>query len=150
MSHGLAGEYHLVSQRLIAAGLRPTRQRLLLGHLLFSGGYRHVTAEALHRESKESGTHVSLATVYNTLHQFITAGLIKEVTVENGRSYFDTNTESHHHFYNKETGQLMDIPASEIGFSQLPCAPDGAAVDSVEVIIRLRGAAAQPAAVYTA
>lgn len=146
--NGLTEEYHLISQRLADAGLRPTRQRLLLGHLLMGCGCRHVTAEALHRETKEAGAHVSLATVYNTLHQFVQHGLLKEVTVENGRSYFDTNVETHHHFYCEDTGKLLDIPADAIGFTQLPDAPENARIEAVEVIIRLRHTPTTIAAPY--
>ena len=135
---GLAGEYHQIGQKLGDAGLRPTRQRLMLGHLLLSQGCRHVTAEALHRETKEMGAHVSLATVYNTLHQFVRHGLLKEITIENGRSYFDTNIENHHHFYCEDTGKLMDIHSDAIAFLKLPGAPEAARIESVEVVIRLR------------
>lgn len=82
--------------RLKRVGLRPTRQRLALAGLLFGDSYRHVTAEALHAEAAEAGVRVSLATVYNTLHQFVKVGLLDEVVVDPGKSYFDTNTAEHH------------------------------------------------------
>ena len=95
--------------RLRTAGLRPTRQRRLLAKLLFQRGDRHITAELLHQEAKASGCHVSLATVYNTLHQFTAAGLLSQVVVDAGRNYFDTNTGAHQHFYDEDEGQLTDI-----------------------------------------
>jgi Fur family transcriptional regulator, iron response regulator len=95
---------------LRAAHLRPTRQRLTLARLLFEPGDRHVTAEQLHGEAVEAAVRVSLATVYNTLRQFIEAGLLREVVVNSGRSYFDTNVSDHHHFFFAVTGQLLDIP----------------------------------------
>jgi len=121
------------------ASLRPTRQRLALAKLLYDGGDRHVTAETLHEEAMRSKVRVSLATVYNTLHQFCDAGLLREVMVEPGRSYFDTNTSDHHHFLYEETGELYDIPADRLRFESLPPAPAGAEIGRVDVIIRLRG-----------
>ncbi len=126
--------------RIRAAGLRPTRQRLALASLLFEGTDRHVSAELLHAESKARGIRLSLATVYNTLHQFTAAGLLREVVIESGRSYFDTNTSEHHHFLVEGTGDLIDIPAAAVELKRLPEAPAGHAVSGVEVIIRVRQA----------
>lgn len=125
-------------ERLKAAGLRPTRQRLALAQLLFANGDRHVTAEQLHGEALEAKVPVSLATVYNTLHHFTQSGLLREVVVEAGRSYFDTNTGAHHHFFVADSGALMDIPAGKIALGDLPLPPAGTRIDSVEVIIRIR------------
>src|SRR5579863_8319441 len=105
---------------LRAAGLRPTRQRLALARLLFDRGDRHVSAEQLHGEASAASVPVSLATVYNTLHQFVTAGLLREVVVNPGRSYFDTNVSDHHHFFLEESGRLLDIPGDRIDVSNLP------------------------------
>jgi Fur family iron response transcriptional regulator len=124
--------------KLATVGLRPTRQRILLGNLLFSKGCRHVTAESLHREAKAAGIDVSLATVYNTLHQFTEAGLLSIVSVDGGRSYFDTNTAPHHHFLCENSGELMDIPEGDIYFGKLPSPPIGTAVSRVDVVIRTR------------
>ncbi|HVH81321.1 MAG TPA: Fur family transcriptional regulator [Stellaceae bacterium] len=124
--------------RLRTAGLRPTRQRLALGALLFGGCDRHVTAEQLHGEALAATIPVSLATVYNTLHQFTDAGLLREVVVEPGRSYFDTNIDDHHHFYCESTGMLQDIPGAAVTVGQLPSAPDGSEISRVDVIIRVR------------
>jgi len=125
-------------ERLRAVGLRPTRQRLALARLLFSGGDRHVTAEQLHGEALAAAIPVSLATVYNTLHQFTDAGLLREVVVEPGRSYFDTNINDHHHFFWEPSGVLQDIPGEGVVVSGLPQPPPGAEIRRVEVIVRVR------------
>jgi len=124
--------------RLREAGLRPTRQRLALARLLFDGGDRHVTAEQLHGEAGAAAIRVSLATVYNTLHQFTAAGMLREVVVEPGRSYFDTNVDDHHHFFCESSGHLQDIPGELVMVGQLPQPPDGTAISRVDVIIRVR------------
>jgi Fur family transcriptional regulator, iron response regulator len=125
-------------ERLRAVGLRPTRQRLALARLLCSGGDRHVTAEQLHGEALAAAIPVSLATVYNTLHQFTDAGLLREVVVEPGRSYFDTNIDDHHHFFWESSGVLQDIPGEGVVVSGLPQPPAGAEIRRVEVIVRVR------------
>jgi len=123
--------------RLRAVGLRPTRQRLALTRLLFAKGARHVTAEQLHGEVLASAIPVSLATVYNTLHQFTEAGLLREVVVEPGRSYFDTNIADHHHFFCESIGLLQDIPAEDLTVIGLPLPPLGTEIGRVEVIVRV-------------
>lgn len=125
-------------ERLKKAGLRPTRQRLALARLLFSRGDRHVSAEQLHAEAKTARVVVSLATVYNTLNQFTRAGLLREVVVEAGRSYFDTNTSDHHHVLAVATGSLMDIPEGTLAISGLPEVPEGHEIERVDVVVRLR------------
>lgn len=124
--------------RLRQAGLRPTRQRLALARLLFQHGDRHLTAEDLHAEAQAARVRVSLATVYNTLHQFTAAGLLRSVTAEGSKSYFDTNTVDHHHFYCEEDGRLVDIDGSGIRVAGLPPPPNGSKVERVEVIVRLK------------
>ena len=126
------------TERLRRAGLRPTRQRLALAHLLFGHGDRHVTAEGLHEEAVAAGMPVSLATVYNTMHQFTRARLLREVTVDGSRTYFDTNIGNHHHFYCEEDGTLMDIDGDAIAVAGVPLPPPGAEVDRVDVIVRLK------------
>jgi len=125
-------------ERLTVAGLRPTRQRLALAGLLFEHGDRHVTAEQLHRQAARDGVKMSLATVYNTLNRFTAAGLLREVSVDSKRSYFDTNTAKHHHFFNLDTAELTDIPGDAVIVSNLPESPDGATIDGIDVIVRLR------------
>jgi Fur family transcriptional regulator, iron response regulator len=129
--------YTQVLDRLRTAGLRPTRQRLALAKLLFEGGNRHVTAEMLHAEAQMASIRVSLATVYNTLHQFTAAGLLREIVVDSQRSYFDTNMTDHHHFFFEQTSQLEDIPGHEVVVAQLPTPPKGTTVKSVDVVVRV-------------
>jgi Fur family iron response transcriptional regulator len=131
-----------VLQRLRTVGLRPTRQRLALARLLFESGHRHITAEHLHGEAMDAGIKVSLATVYNTLHQFTEAGLLREAMVEPGRSYFDTNTADHHHFFCETTGELRDIPAHHLSVSGLPTPPSGTEIRRVDIIVRVRSESA--------
>jgi Fur family iron response transcriptional regulator len=121
------------------AGLRPTRQRLALARLLFDGANRHVTAEQLYDEAVANGVSVSLATVYNTLHRFTAAKVLREVVVEPGRSYFDTNTEEHHHFFFEDTGEIRDISSSAVAVTALPSLPQGTALSRVDVVVRLQG-----------
>jgi Fur family iron response transcriptional regulator len=111
---------------------------LALARLLLESGDRHVTAEQLHGEAMAGGIKVSLATVYNTLHQFTEAGLLREAVVEPGRSYFDTNTADHHHFFCETTGQLRDIPAHHLSVSGLPAPPLGTEIRRVDIIVRVR------------
>jgi Fur family iron response transcriptional regulator len=125
-------------ERLQRANLRPTRQRLALGKMLFTQGPRHVTAEQLHNEALDAGVRVSLATVYNALNQFTAAGLLREVVVDPARAHFDTNTSEHHHFYFEETGELRDIEADVLGAATIPPAPEGTTVERVDVVIRVR------------
>lgn len=120
---------------LAEAGLRPTRQRLLLATLLFGQGDRHVTAESLHGEVTRQGEHVSLATVYNALHQFKNAGLLRELAIEGTKAYFDTNTSNHNHFYLESEGKLMDIDGVRV--EGLPEPPQGMRISHVDVVIRL-------------
>ena len=122
---------------LDTAGLRPTRQRVQLLRLLQDGGHRHLTAEQLHAEAKQAGLPVSLATIYNALKQFTQAHLLREVVVEPGISYFDTNMSEHHHFYFEDERRLQDIPSDLIAVSALPAVPAGTVVARVEVVIRV-------------
>ena len=126
-----------VSQLLRRAGLRPTRQRLALGALLFETGDRHVTAEILHAEAVTVGHHVSLATVYNTLHQFKRAGLLRELAINGSKAYFDTNTSNHNHFFIEADGKLHDIPADAIKVDGVPSPPDGMRISHIDVVVRL-------------
>lgn len=126
-----------VAERLREAGLTPTRQRVALGARLFAGGHRHVTPEMLFKEALAAGDRVSLATVYNTLHQFHDAGLVRTVRLDSDRRWFDTNLAAHHHFLVAETGELIDIPEAEIDVAITAPAPKGCAVEAVDVVVRL-------------
>ena len=128
---------HDLRKKLRESGLRPTRQRVALGWLLFAKGDRHITAERLYEEATGARVPISLATVYNTLHQFTEAGLLREIAVDGSKTYFDTNLSNHHHFLVEDTNQLVDIPGSHIEVGALPDAPEGMEVARVDVIIRL-------------
>ena len=124
---------------LAQAGLRPTRQRVALAAVLVGDGMdRHVTAEWLYEAATKADADVSLATVYNTLRAFSDAGLVREITVDGSRSYFDTNMSDHPHFYWEDDGRLTDAPADQLRIEGLPDAPDGARISAVDVVIRLR------------
>ena len=120
------------------AGLRPTRQRVALAELLFGGPHRHVSAEQLHAEALGARVNVSLATIYNSLHQFREAGLLREVAVDASRSYFDTDTSDHHHFYLEDEQRVIDIPSSAIVIQNLPEPPRGMDITHVDVVVRVR------------
>lgn len=127
--------------RLRLAGLRPTRQRVALAELLFGHGDRHVTAESLREEALAAGHSMALATIYNTLHQFKRAGLLRELAVDGTKSYFDTNLTDHSHFLHEEDGSLSDIEGGAIEVGKLPTPPDGTEISHVDVIVRVRGKA---------
>ena len=124
--------------RLRRAGLRPTRQRLSLGWLLFGRGDRHLTAEMLYDEAMRAKVPVSLATVYNTLHQFTEAGLLRQLAVDGAKAYFDTADHDHHHFVVDGENRVIDIPADEIDVASLPVPPAGYEIARVDVVVRLR------------
>ena len=126
---------------LTAAGLRPTRQRLALAELLVGDGRnRHVTAEGLHEAARRQDAPVSLATVYNTLHQFTEVGLLRQVAVDGSKTYFDTNASDHHHFFVEGENALVDIPGNDVIVDKMPIAPDGYEVARIDVVVRLRKA----------
>ena len=122
---------------LRSADLRPTRQRVALGRLLFAGRDRHVTAEMLHEEVAAAGERISLATVYNTLHQFERAGLVRELAIDGAKTYFDTNTSNHNHFFIENEGRVIDIPGDGLEVSGVPSPPAGTRISHIDVIVRL-------------
>src|SRR5947209_13948301 len=124
--------------KLRRVGLRPTRQRVSLGWILFGKGDRHITAEVLYEEAMRARVPVSLATVYNTLHQFTEVGLLRQLAVDGAKAYFDTNPTEHHHFFIEGEDVLMDMPDDAVTVTELPAPPDGMEVAGVEVIVRLR------------
>ena len=126
-----------LKDRLRRVGLRPTRQRISLGWLLFAKGDRHITAEMLYEEAMRARVPVSLATVYNTLHQFTDVGLLRQLAADGSKSYFDTNTTEHHHFFVEGDEELIDMPL-DIEVGELPEAPPGMEIARVDVIVRLR------------
>ena len=125
--------------RLRAAGLRPTRQRLALAKLLFDGCDRHISAEQLHDEAQTGNIRVSLATIYNTMHQFTDSNMLREIVVDTGRSYFDTNTTDHHHYFFERSGKLEDIPSHMVSLDKIPEAPPGTTIRRIDVIVRISG-----------
>lgn len=127
-----------VRDMLRDSGLRPTRQRLALAEILFSQGNRHVSAELLHEEAVGERVPVSLATVYNTLHQFTEAGLLREVAVEGTKTYFDTNTSNHHHFFVEGENLVVDIPGQGLNVNSVPTPPEGMEIVRVDVVVRVR------------
>jgi len=126
-----------VRAMLRQAGLRPTRQRQALGALLFGCGDRHLTAEMLHAEAVAAGERVSLATVYNTLHQFTRAGLLRELAIDGTKAHFDTNTSNHNHFFIEDESRLVDIPGDGIRVDGLPQPPEGMRIRHIDVVVRL-------------
>ena len=130
--------FHEIRMKLTSAGLRPTRQRMALGHLLFAEANRHVTAESLQEEALASRVSISLATIYNSLHQFTFAGLLREIAIDGSRTYFDTNMSDHHHFLIEGKNVLIDIPRISVERQQMPALPPGKSIAGVDVIVRLR------------
>ncbi len=130
--------WHDVKAMLRDVGLRPTRQRMALGWILFGKGDRHLTAEALYEEASRAKVPVSLATIYNTLHQFTEVGLLRQVPVDGSKAYFDTNSSSHHHFFVEGEDELLDIPGTDVIVGQTPTPPEGYEIARVDVVVRLR------------
>jgi Fur family iron response transcriptional regulator len=136
---GLNGcPWHDVKAMLRSVGLRPTRQRMALGWLLFGKGDRHLSAEMLYEEATRARVPVSLATIYNTLHQFTEVGLLRQVGVDGSKAYFDTNVSEHHHFFLEDADAIVDIPNAEVMLGKMPEPPEGYEVARVDVVVRLR------------
>jgi len=130
--------WHDVKTMLRGVGLRPTLQRMALGWILFGKGHRHLTAEMLYEEATRARVPVSLATVYNTLHQFTEVGLLRQVAVDGAKTYFDTNVTEHHHFFIEDRNELVDIPTVETGPDSLPSVPEGYEISRIDVVVRLK------------
>lgn len=124
--------------RLRSVGLRPTRQRVALAELIFERGDRHLTAEQIQDDASEKGISCSLATIYNTLHRFKDAGMLRVLSVDSNKTYFDTNVSDHHHYIIEGSDEVMDIDASDINVLGLPEVPEGMEITNVDVIVRLR------------
>ncbi len=130
--------WHDVKAMLREVGLRPTRQRMALGWLLFGKGDRHLTAEMLYEEATRAKVPVSLATIYNTLHQFTEVGLLRQVAVDGSKAYFDTNATAHHHFFVEGDDEVLDIPDADVVIEKTPAPPEGFEIARVDVVVRLR------------
>ena len=130
--------WHDTKAMLRQVGLRPTRQRMALGWMLFAKGGRHITAEMLYEEATRAKVPVSLATVYNTLHQFTEVGLLRQVAVDGSKTYFDTNATDHHHFFVEGEHALLDIPGADVILDKMPTPPEGYEIARVDVVVRLR------------
>src|ERR1700754_3700285 len=130
--------WHDVKSMLRDVGLRPTRQRMALGWILFAKGDRHLTAEMLYEEATKAKVPVSLATVYNTLHQFTEVGLLRQVAIDGSKTYFDTNASDHHHFFLEGQNELLDIPDTDAIVGHMPAAPEGFEIARVDVVVRLK------------
>ena len=135
--HSVVGKPEIRTM-LRQSGLRPTRQRMALAEILFAHGNRHISAESLHDEATLQRVPVSLATIYNTLHQFTEAGLLREVAVDGSKTYFDTNTDDHHHFFVEDDNEVLDIPPGQMGVGRLPEPPPGYEISRIDVVVRLR------------
>lgn len=141
ISHSAHAQPASMEERLRTAGLRPTRQRIALASLIYAQGDRHLSAEELHEEAVVSDVPVSLATVYNTLHQFTEAGMLRIIAVEGAKTYFDTNTSDHQHFFLEGENVVFDIPHGINGqpvVDNMPEAPEGMEIVNVDIIVRLR------------
>jgi Fur family iron response transcriptional regulator len=130
--------WHDVKSMLRQVGLRPTRQRMALGWILFAKGDRHLTAEMLYEEATRAKVPVSLATIYNTLHQFTEVGLLRQVAVDGSKAYFDTNVSDHHHFFVEGQNELLDIPGAEVLVGTTPTPPEGYEIARIDVVVRLK------------
>jgi Fur family iron response transcriptional regulator len=130
--------WHDTKSMLRQVGLRPTRQRMALGWMLFAKGDRHITAEMLYEEATRAKVPVSLATIYNTLHQFTDVGLLRQVAVDGSKTYFDTNATEHHHFFVEGENALVDIPGAEVIVGTMPTPPEGYEIARVDVVVRLK------------
>jgi Fur family transcriptional regulator, iron response regulator len=127
-----------IKNKLRNVGLRPTRTRIELAHMLFAQGNRHVSAEMLFEEVNRAKISVSLATIYNTLHEFTKVGFLRQVAVDSSKLYFDTNNSEHHHYYLEDRHELMDIPPNDVALGKVPLPPPGYEIVRADVVVRLR------------
>ena len=128
-----------IRDKLLAAGVRPTRQRLELGELIFGSGDRHFTAETIYGEARAMRFPPSLGTVYNTLNEFARSGLLREIAIYDAKLWYDTKIGPHFHFYHEDTEELSDIPEALLPALDIS-APEGARIEAIDVIVRLKSA----------
>ena len=129
-----------IINKLRSSGLRPTRQRILIAKNLFDRNRTfHFTVESLDKKINKKGNEkVSLATIYNTVEAFNNAGYLKEILTSKNKSFYDTNTKSHHHFYDEQTKELTDIKYNQVKLSRIPTPPKGTKIKNLEVVIRIQ------------
>jgi len=135
----MINDFKPYTDRLRSAGLRPTKQRLIICKVLFDAKHTfHFTIDNLKKKiEKNTKSKVSLATVYNTVHAFKNNGYLKEISLQGNKTFFDTNATTHHHFYDQDTGDLLDIKNGDISVSKLPSAPKGKKIKEIEVTISI-------------
>ncbi len=133
----MKNETHDITHLLVKHDIRPTKIRRAIAGLLFDGHDKHVSVDDVIDLARRQKIRTSVASVYNTLNQFASAGLLRRVTVEQGRAFFDTNLSAHHHFYFEDEERLEDIPTEDINVSGLPELPQGRTIKSVDVTIRI-------------
>ena len=129
-----------ILNKLRSSGLRPTKQRVEIARFLFDREKTiHFTVESLNKLLlKKTSTKFALATIYNTVHAFKAAGHLNEIEVRGKKTYFDTNVSNHHHFYDNDTSELIDINAKDVVIQKLPKAPNGKKIKNIEVFINLK------------
>ena len=125
-----------VQERLKLYGLRPTRARTRIGMMLLNKP-KHLSAEQVHEKLKQKGYTISKATVYNTLNAFSECGIVREVTIDPSRTYYDSTTTPHNHFYNVDTGQLMDIASDDMSVENIPRLPDNTQIQDLEIVVKI-------------
>ena len=130
-------DYNKAINTLIKNNIRPTKQRMILAKILFEKGRRHISAEQLYDEVKQDQRKISLATIYNTLKQFSHYGLIREIVVDQNKSLYCTNNESHYHLYIEDEGKIVDIPTKNIDLN-IPAIPACLKLHNIDVIVRIR------------
>jgi Fur family iron response transcriptional regulator len=124
-------------RRLSDCGIRPTAQRVRIAALLLCAP-QHLSAEQILASLRAAGARVSKATVYNTLNLFAAHGLIRQLSVDGSRAWFDSNVDPHYHFHDLDSGALIDVPVPAVQFSRLPPPPPGTEVAGIDLVIRLR------------
>tara|TARA_B100000073_G_scaffold262441_1_gene222147 strand:+ start:76 stop:492 length:417 start_codon:yes stop_codon:yes gene_type:complete len=125
-----------VQEKLKLYGLRPTRARIRIGMMLLNKP-KHLSADQVHEKLKKKGYTISKATVYNTLNAFSECGIVSEVTIDPRRTYYDSRTTPHHHFFNIDTGQLVDIASDDMSVENIPRLPDNTQIQDLEIVVKI-------------
>ena len=125
-----------VQEKLKLYGLRPTRARIRIGMMLLDKP-KHLSADQVHQKLNQKGHTISKATVYNTLNAFSKCGIVSEVTIDPSRTYYDSRTTPHHHFFNIDTGQLVDIASDDMSVENIPRLPDNTQIQDLEIVVKI-------------